>query len=145
MFRLFVIRKPLAGLSENSWIRTQVMHLIPSGLSSPAEAAPVLWYHVWWRSPYTRPDRASPARRPLHPHPTYSLLTQHTRVLHSCTVTGPGQRSKVIPGMLRAAHASLFLLFLSFLNLGTRRNLALRLRLEKSDSWPCTQTHIRLE
>lgn len=50
--------------------------------------------------------------------------------------------TQAVPGMLRAAHVSLFLLFLSFLNLGTRRNFALRLRLEKSDSWPCTQTHI---
>lgn len=96
----------LAALVEKSWIRTRiVMHpcvcifgciwaLIPSGLSSPAEAALVLWYHVWWRSPCTRTDRASPARRPLHPHPTYSLLTQHTRVLHSCTRSEvKGQRS----------------------------------------------------
>ena len=44
---------------------------------------------------------------------------------------------KMLPGRVRVAHASLFLLFLSFLNLGTRRNLALRLRLVKSVRFPC--------
>lgn len=80
------------------------------------------------------------------------IHTPRTHCSHStrvCYTHARGQRSKVkgqvIPGMLRAAHVSLFLLFLSFLNLGTRRNLALRPRLEKSDSWPCTQTHIRPE
>lgn len=65
--------------------------VIPSGLSSPAEAALVLWCHVWWRSPYTLTDRASPTRRPPHPHPTCSLLREHT-LLHSCTITGRGER-----------------------------------------------------
>lgn len=65
---------------------------------------------------------------------TITLMHNH-RKRWEMTVT-------VIPGMLRAAHVSLFLLFLSFLNLGTRRNFALRLRLEKSDSWPCMQTHV---
>lgn len=43
------------------------------------------------------------------------------------------------PGRDRVAHVSLFLLFLSFLNFGTRRNLALRLRLEKSNREPWRQ------
>lgn len=42
-----------------------------------------------------------------------------------------GERVK-LPGRDRVAHVSLFLLFLSFLNFGTRRNFALRLRFEKS-------------
>lgn len=44
------------------------------------------------------------------------------------------------PGRDKVAHASLFLLFLSFLNFGTRRNFATRLRFEKSVRGPCLQT-----
>ena len=44
------------------------------------------------------------------------------------------------PGSERVAQVSLFLLFLSFLNFGTRRNFALRLRFEKSVKGPLWQT-----
>lgn len=42
----------------------------------------------------------------------------------------------MLPGRENVAHVSLFLLFFSFLNFGTRRNLAPRLRFEKSVSGP---------
>jgi len=44
------------------------------------------------------------------------------------------------PGSDRVVQLSLFLLFLSFLNFGTRRNLALRLRFEKSVRGPWGQS-----
>ena len=44
----------------------------------------------------------------------------------------PGQGQGQVPGAPRLQRASLFLLFFSFLNLVTRRNLPLRLRLERS-------------
>ncbi len=127
--------RPLAVLLDTSRIRTQAMHrylqVSPLQLKQlrSSDIMPDEDLLILGQTEHLQPDAHF-----IHTPRIHCSHNTHTRVLHSCTVTGPGPRSKVIPGMLRAAHVSLFLLFLSFLNLGTRRNLALRLRLEKSDS-----------
>lgn len=53
------------------------------------------------------------------------------------TARAPGEQRGQVPGAPRLLRASLFLLFFSFLNLVTRRNLPLRLRLDRSSITFC--------
>lgn len=96
--------------------------------------------------PTSHPHRAQagglePA--PQHPHRSRvragSGTGRHAGV-RQCTPGARGDQGQgrgQVPGAPRLQRAALFLLFFSFLNLVTRRNLPLRLRLERSSSTFC--------
>lgn len=102
--------------------------------------------HLCGLFPTSHPHRAQAGGLepvPQHPHRSRvraeSGTGRHAGV-RQCTPGARGDQGKgrgQVPGAPRLQRAALFLLFFSFLNLVTRRNLPLRLRLERSSITFC--------